>query len=201
MPEANTRQHIIEAADDLFYRQGYESTSFADIANVVEISRGNFYHHFRSKDEILDAVIAARLGHTHAMLEQWEHAGRSPPDRIRLFIEILLRNRDSILQHGCPVGTLTMELAKLRHPSQSAATTVFTLFRTWLRTQFERLGADAPDALAMHLLARTQGVAVLANAFADPAFVQHEVEQLCAWLEACATPPKRVRGKGKDKGT
>jgi len=36
----------------------------------VQISRGNFYHHFKSKDEILDAVITARLANTRMMLER-----------------------------------------------------------------------------------------------------------------------------------
>lgn len=67
-----TRDEIVVAADQLFYRQGYEHTSFSDIASAVQISRGNFYHRFKSKDEILDAVIGARLGNTQKMLEQWE---------------------------------------------------------------------------------------------------------------------------------
>jgi TetR/AcrR family transcriptional repressor of nem operon len=41
----------------------------------------------------------------------------------------------------------------------------------------------------MHLLARSQGVAVLANAFRDKSFVQQEVRQLCEWLESCARKP------------
>ena len=64
MSDKTTRDHIVEAADRLFYRQGYEHTSFADIADAVQISRGNFYYHFESKDEILDAVIGARLANT-----------------------------------------------------------------------------------------------------------------------------------------
>jgi hypothetical protein len=88
------------------------------------------------------------------------------------------------------VGTLSTELAKLDHPSLKQANGLFTLFRVWLRKQFALLGrkADA-DALAMHLLARSQGVAVLANAFRDKSFVQQEVRQLCEWLESCARKP------------
>jgi Bacterial regulatory proteins, tetR family len=49
--EMTTRDQIVEAADDLFYRQGYEHTSFSDIANAVQISRGNFYYHFKDQRE------------------------------------------------------------------------------------------------------------------------------------------------------
>jgi TetR/AcrR family transcriptional regulator, transcriptional repressor for nem operon len=185
--EKTTRDHIIEAADRLFYRQGYEHTSFADIADAVQISRGNFYHHFKSKDDILDAVIETRLANTRTMLERWELEGKHPADRIRSFIHILLANRADIKRYGCPVGTLCSELAKLNHAAQSEANDLFTLFRTWLRRQFALLGREADaDTLAMHLLARSQGVAALANAFHDEKFIRQEVDEMCDWLSACA---------------
>lgn len=191
MSDKSTRDHIVEAADGLFYRQGYEHTSFADIAEAVRISRGNFYYHFKTKDQILDAVIDARLADTRAMLQRWETEGKDPADRIRSFIRILIANRDPIKRYGCPVGTLSSELAKLNHGAQPDVNRLFTLFRTWLRRQFVLLGrkADA-DALAMHLLARSQGVATLANAFHDEKFIRREVKQMCDWLDSC-TPHSR----------
>lgn len=184
MGEQSTRAEIVAAADDLFYRQGYEHTSFADIAAVVEISRGNFYHHFKSKDEILDAVIAARIANTERMLERWEREAKGPADCIRSFIHMLVANRSDIKRFGCPVGTLCAELAKLGHASQPGANRLFALFRTWLAKHFAELGrkADADD-LALHLLARSQGVASLANAFHDEAFIRREVRRMEEWLE------------------
>ena len=188
MIDKTTRDHIIEAADQLFYRQGFEHTSFSDIADAVQISRGNFYYHFKSKDEILDAVIDVRVANTRKMLEQWEIEGEHPEDRIRSFIHILIMNRAKIKRYGCPVGTLCTELAKLGHASQAGANEIFTLFRVWLCRQFTLLGrkADA-DKLALHLLARSQGVATLANVFHDEKFIKQEVNQMCDWLESCAT--------------
>ena len=190
MADTTTRDQIVEAAERLFYRQGYEHTSFSDIADAVKISRGNFYYHFQSKDEILDAVIGLRLANTQSMLARWEAEGEQPGDRIRSFIHILITNRADIKRYGCPVGTLCAELAKLNHHSQAEANKLFALFRTWLRRQFELLGrkADA-DALAMQLLARSQGVATLA--FHDEAFIKQEVQQMCDWLSGCTERAKR----------
>jgi AcrR family transcriptional regulator len=199
--ERTTREQIVEAADALFYRHGYEHTSFADIAEIVQISRGNFYFHFKTKDEILDAVIGLRLAKTRAMLERWEIEGKEPADRIRSFINILVANRADIKRSGCPVGTLCSELAKLNHNAQGEAKELFTLFRVWLRRQFTLLGrkADA-DALAMHLLARSQGVATLANAFRDDAFIRQEIEEMDQWLTSCAADTgKRKKRSGADK--
>ncbi|MDH5546268.1 MAG: TetR/AcrR family transcriptional regulator [Gammaproteobacteria bacterium] len=184
MHHSGTRQRIIETADLLFYQHGFEHTSFADIAAAVQISRGNFYHHFKTKDEILDAVISRRIANTESMLNRWEEEGDTPKERIRSFIHILIMNKTKIKQFGCPIGSLCTELAKLDHIAKSRANTLFTLFRRWLTGQFELLGRkkDA-EQLAMHLLMRSQGVAVLASSFHDEKFIQQEVEDMCAWLE------------------
>lgn len=194
MSETSTRDQIVEAADKLFYRQGYEHTSFADIASAVKISRGNFYFHFKSKDEILEAVIELRMERTRRMLDAWEAEGVWPADRIRSFIGMIGVNRENIRRFGCPVGTLCLELAKLGHPARGRAGKLFTLFRTWLRRWFEAAGRVSDgDELAMHLLARSQGIATLASAFRDEAFIRHEVAVLSAWLdEVLATSPARA---------
>lgn len=192
MPAPETRDRILEAADALIYRQGFAPTSFADIAAAVGLSRGNFYYHFRSKDAILDAVIARRQAATRAMLAQWEAQDPDPAARIRAFIDILARNRSAIIAHGCPVGTLSNELAKLGHPLHGPARDIFALFRDWLAAQFAALGlGDRAEALALHLLARSQGVATLATAFGAAAFVQAEIDDMKAWLDA-----RLAEGKG-----
>lgn len=192
MTDKPTREAIVKAADQLFYQRGYEHTSFSDIANALRISRGNFYYHFKSKDEILDAVISARLASTQDMLDRWQREGKRPADRIRSFIHMLIANQVDIKRYGCPVGTLSTELAKLGHASQAEANALFTRFRSWLREQFVQLGraADA-DALAMHLLARSQGVATLAQAFHDERFIDHEVQLMCDWLASCVPAAER----------
>lgn len=183
---AATRAQIVKAADELFYHQGFEHTSFSAIAGAVGISRGNFYYHFKAKDDILAAVIDCRLDATRRMLEQWESESETPAGRIRRFIDVVLTNGPQIQDYGCPVGTLTAELAKLRHASREEAVGVFTLFRDWLRSQFVDLGRphDA-DELALHVLSASQGIATLSNAFRDQEFVQREVEHLYDWLDSC----------------
>ncbi|WP_342117325.1 TetR/AcrR family transcriptional regulator [Pseudoduganella sp. OTU4001] len=183
-PTTATRARIVETADRLFYERGYGHTSFTDIAAAVELSRGNFYYHFKTKDDILAAVIELRREKTQAMLDAWAASGATPIERIGRFINMMVMNAPAIRRNGCPVGTLCTELAKLEHPARPQANTLFSLFRAWLCEQFQQLGAADADSLAMHLLARSQGIATLANAFDDAAFIQHEVSQLHQWLKA-----------------
>jgi TetR/AcrR family transcriptional regulator, transcriptional repressor for nem operon len=183
MPASSTRDLIVEKADALFYEGGFEATSFADIAAAVGISRGNFYHHFKTKDDILDAVISLRTERTRAMLGGWQAEGEGPRGRILSFIHMLIANRTKIMAFGCPVGTLCSELAKLDHAAQDRATEIFNLFRDWLAEQFRALGGgDQAEGLALHLLAWSQGVAVMATAFRDEAFIQSEVAGIEHWL-------------------
>ncbi len=182
MTPSSTRELIIEKADALFYKGGFEATSFADIAAVVGISRGNFYHHFKTKDDILDAVIERRIQVTRMMLDGWQVESENPRERILSFINMLIGNQTKIMAFGCPVGTLCSELAKLDHVAHHRAVEIFGLFRDWLTEQFRELGADHAEALALHLLAWSQGVAVMANAFREETFIRNEVAGIEQWL-------------------
>ncbi len=178
------RQRIVAAADQLFYQRGYEHTSFSDIADAVGISRGNFYYHFKTKDEILNAVIDIRVDQIQRMLDAWTYEYSDPQQRILLFIDILTNNQESIKSHGCPIGSLCTELAKLSHEMLQEANVMLAVMRDWLTDQFRALGMGA-DArkIAMHLLARTQGIATITNAFEDQQFLRQEVKRLRQWLD------------------
>jgi len=55
--EAEVRKkEILDAALELFHTKGYEKTSINDIINKVGVTKGSFYYHFKTKDEILDKI-------------------------------------------------------------------------------------------------------------------------------------------------
>lgn len=189
MTSLSTWDQIVGMADTLFYQRGFDHTSLADIAQAVGIARGNLTYHFKTKDEILAAVIDRRLATTQALLDGWEAAGNGPAARILSFIHILIVNQAKIMAHGCPVGTLSTELAKLDHVALPDAARLFTLFRTWLARQFAQMGQGGrADELALHLLGRSQGVATLATAFKDEDYVRREVAAMERWLTTLAPP-------------
>ena len=178
------RQRIIDKADELFYQHGYENTSFSDIAKVVNISRGNFYYHFKSKDDILNEVIKVRLQSIHEMFNEWEKNTPEARQLIHRFIDLMTHNKHNIEQYGCPVGTLCSELSKINHVMQNDASQIFAFFREWLVTQFTRLGREQDaDSLAMHLLTRTQGLATMMSTFSDDKFYPIEIQALKDWLD------------------
>lgn len=48
---------ILDASEELFFSKGYENTTINDILGKVEIAKGTFYHYFKAKEEVLDAII------------------------------------------------------------------------------------------------------------------------------------------------
>lgn len=178
------RQRIVEAADELFYHQGYNQTSFSDIAQAADLSRGNFYYYFKSKDDILSAVIASRRARLSEQLDAWSDPATEPREALCRFVRVMLDNRGEVLRYGCPVGSLTQELSKTQRKLQAEAIALFEVLREWLVDQMTRLEVADPEAMAMHLLAVCQGITLLGSVYTDPVFMAREAERLEAWVES-----------------
>ena len=93
-PAEERKSEILDVAEQLFATKGFDNTSTNDIINAIGIARGTLYHHFKSKEEILDAVIN-RI--TEALMRQAEAiaADRSVPLLERLTKTVMSLNVES----------------------------------------------------------------------------------------------------------
>lgn len=66
----NKRHEILRAAEKLFCTKGYEATSVQDILDVLHASKGGFYHHFASKEEVLKTLCKQRADHARSCTEE-----------------------------------------------------------------------------------------------------------------------------------
>lgn len=182
-----TRQRIIDAANQLFYRKGYNRTSFSDVVEAAEVPRGNIYYYFKSKDEILRAVIRTRLETINNMLAEWDRTITEPLDRLQRFVRIMYDSTPALLRSGCPMGSLNIELRKDQPELQAEAKQLFDLFQRWLANQFTDLGypEEARD-LSLRLMARGQGLIVIAQVYQDPGFLERGTQELNRWLDELA---------------
>jgi len=182
-----TRQRIVDAANQLFYRKGYNRTSFTDVVDAAEVPRGNIYYYFKTKDDILKAVIANRLEIISAMLGDWDKSINQPLDRLERFVRIMYDSTPALLRSGCPMGSLAVELGKDQPELKEEAKALFNLFQRWLANQFIDLGypEEARD-LSLRLLARGQGLIVIAQVYQDPGFLERGTHELNRWIEELA---------------
>jgi len=178
------RQQIVEAANRLFYHRGYNQTSFTDIAEAAGIPRGNFYYYFKTKDDILGAVIDARIERIRAMLAEWDAAAADPRQRLKRFAEMIRNSEKDLVRYGCPMGSLNIELGKAQPALKAKAKKMFDLFRDWLTAQLSALGHEDASSEALMVLGRTQGVAVLAQVYGDRDYLKEQLAELDAWIAA-----------------
>lgn len=83
-----TIEKILTVSATLFSEKGFDKTSIQDIVDSIGMSRGAIFHHFKSKEDILDAVIERQLNYTYEMLEQLVNSIDAVNSRERL-IKIL----------------------------------------------------------------------------------------------------------------
>ena len=178
------RQQIVKAADQLFYQKGYNLTSFSDIATASKVPRGNLNYYFKTKNEVLIAVIQYRVDEMQQMLQNWENEYQTPMERLQRYAQISSNVRNEVIHYGCPMGTLNMELGKVQQALQAIAIEQFEVFEQWIKKQFQAMGCSKNAAeLTMHLMVRTQGIATMAYIHQDTRLIQREVKSIISWLE------------------
>ncbi len=80
---------IIDSALPLFLEKGFEKTSIEEICRHCKLSKGGFYHHFKSKDELLFAV-STRLGDAIIQITQQADAYQNPIEGLLFYIQSYL---------------------------------------------------------------------------------------------------------------
>jgi len=178
----NNRLLILQAADHLFHVRGYNQTSFSDISDETGIPRGNFYYYFKTKEDILAAVVDSRVKLFRDMLEQCDMASSDPLERLVAFVKMPLNNEDGLIAYGCPVGSMSAELAKDAPELQDKSREVFEVIRDWMAVQFGTMGIKDGAAKAMDLLARMQGTSIMACTFKDREFLHNSISNIETWL-------------------
>ena len=87
MHSGDTERRILDSARRLFAEKGYEKTSIQDILNDLGLSKGGLYHHFKSKEAILDRLNADEWAVTARLLDKLiERKDMSALEKLRVLI-------------------------------------------------------------------------------------------------------------------
>lgn len=109
----NRRQHIIDRAAEVVHRKGFHSTTIDDVLAAAGVGKGNFYHYFRSKDELGLAIIE-NIGKTLQApeIEEMFSHDRQPLERLRAYADHVYARRTEV-NHGDPLANLAAELGNV----------------------------------------------------------------------------------------
>lgn len=179
------RERLVNAAADLFHQHGPMTTSLADIAGKAAIPIGNVYYYFKTKEELILAVIEKRREILRGAYEALNSSFSDPRERLVQALGFFNNIKTEYTKHGCPLGRMVMELGKESMEAKKSAASVLDEFVVWAAEQFEALGhKDNARRYAISLMAGIEGAAVMAKGYGDEAVFEGEIDRLIGWVES-----------------
>jgi TetR/AcrR family transcriptional repressor of nem operon len=177
-----SRERIVERAAELFAARGVAGTSLDEVLAAAGAGKGQLYHYFRSRDELVEAAAGLRCSQVLAGLTQELGTVASLAELERALAGFVAGFEQMGLP-GCPIGSLAAELAERNEGARLKTAAAFDAWEQLLADALARmrdrgeLRADAaPAVLATALLASIEGGMVLSQARKDPASLRVAVE-------------------------
>ena len=177
----NKRERLLESAAKLFHQAGFHKTSIADISEDSGVPLGNVYYYFKTKDDLVSAIIEQRKNTFKSWAAEWEKIP-DPKERLFRLIEFQISMKDKIAQYGCPMGSLCQELDKDGQASSQEADGLLRWHLQWITDQFRQIGREDAEPLAIQMVATEQGICIVGNALNDANIIEVELERLKSWI-------------------
>ncbi len=177
-----SRERIVERAAELFAARGIAATSLDEVLAAAKAGKGQFYHYFRSRDELTAAAVGFRCTLVVAGLTEALGSVSSLRD-LEQALAGFMTGFEQEGMPGCPIGTLSTEVAGRNEEARAQAAAGFDAWEKLLAHALDRmrqrgeLRADAdPAVLATGLLASIEGGMVLSQARKDMTSLRVAVE-------------------------
>lgn len=194
----DARTRLLEAARDTIRAKGFSATSVEDLCRAAAVTKGAFFHHFKSK-EALGVAAAEHWAETTAAFfaEAPYHAPDDPLDRVLAYVAFRRSMiAGELAEFTCLVGTMVQEVY-VDSPAirEACAASIFGHAAT-LEADIEAAmrergvrGDWTAQSLARHTQTVLQGAFVLAKAADDPALARESLDHLGRYIRllfACA---------------
>jgi TetR/AcrR family transcriptional repressor of nem operon len=194
----DARTRLLEAAVGVIRQQGYAATSVDDLCAVAGVTKGAFFHHFKTKEALGVAAADYWSETTEAFFADAPyHDHDDPLQRLRAYVAF----RKSLIsgdlgEFTCLVGTMTQE-AYASHPTiRGACESSILNHAATLESDISAAMAARPDlkpdwtaeSLSRHIQAVIQGAFVLAKATGDPEQAQSSLDHLARYIDLLFEP-------------
>jgi TetR/AcrR family transcriptional repressor of nem operon len=169
-----SREKLLQAARIMFLERGYPGTSLSELVSEVGVTKGSFFHHFTTKEELALEVLLAEFETTAGTVASGSFVDVSDPvERVIEFIDHTDRNAEDLWNRGSLLGVFAASLAATSPQIEALVSQAYRRLADGIAPIFEPIAERAggqPDAtaLAEHFLTIIEGGATLAQAHADP---------------------------------
>jgi AcrR family transcriptional regulator len=171
---------VLDAARALFAEHGVRPTTLDQIGQAAGVGRGQLYHFFAGKSDLVADVAAAQVDGVLEALEPSLREIETAADVRAWCDQAVAVHTGADGRIRCPIGALAFELAVADGRARDAVAAGFERWRSLLQGAFERVGARGelapgadPAVLATGLLAAYEGGVLLADVAGDPARLRH----------------------------
>jgi AcrR family transcriptional regulator len=110
---SDTRSRILDVALERFSEHGFEGATLQQIADQLGFTKAALYYHFRSKDDLLRALVTPVISELDQLLDAHEPAPATPAQRRQLMRDYL----DYLLRHRRVIAYISRDLATIAHPA------------------------------------------------------------------------------------
>lgn len=143
------KEAIIAVATDLFYRQGYNATGIQQIIDAAGVSKGTFYTHFKSKDELGVAYLQRMSKNEITHLKQVLSKIKDPYTKYFQFNDIMREWMISTNYRGCAFANMSAEVTDGKSPIRKEAKFHYEAFRAIIRDMVEDFVKSDPKYKAL----------------------------------------------------
>ncbi len=186
----SARESILAAATRLMGVHGYRNTSLDDVLRESGVGKGNFYHYFRSKEDLGYAILDQFIEAFQATLQPCFSEGTKPSGQIRCFLDRVREiQRERNCVGGCPLGNLAAELSDLHEGFRGRLNGVFSSWRERLMEALREAQAQGdvradcqPEAVAQFLVASLEGAMLMTKLTKDIAVMEQCVSEMKRYL-------------------
>ena len=165
----STRQILIDAAYELFGREGFHTVGLDRILADAGVSKQTFYNHFQSKDDLILAVLDVRHhAETRTIAELFAKlGGEEPRDRLYALFDVFEAWFNLPSFRGCIFLTAAAAFPVPHDPAHRAAAAHARAFIDHLHELATLAGADDPKSLAEQLAVLVEGIIAFRHVTGD----------------------------------
>jgi AcrR family transcriptional regulator len=179
------RERILDAASDLFYREGIRAAGVDTIVARAGVAKMTLYHHFPSKDELVVAFLSRRDERWRRWFEgAVERRAATPRERLLAVFDALEEWFASADFRGCAFINAAAEFPDAEHPARQVVLEHKRQVRAYLYRLATEAGLSDADALAHQLLILIEGAIVTAVIEGGAAAAQRARRAAAALLSA-----------------
>lgn len=142
--QAPAKDRIIQVATNLFYKQGYNATGIQQIIDEAGVSKGTFYTHFKTKDELGLAYMSYRHNFEMTELKAMLNQIKDPYQKYFQFNTLMREWMKSTEYRGCAFANMAAEVTDTTSPIRKEAKFHYEAFRAVIRDMVEALVKSNP---------------------------------------------------------